>query len=107
MSNKQSELRAIAVEVVRRVGPIEGVIYVTVPPTPAEELQLLAAELQGAQFVISPKKWEQLEEWFEYSAARFLRDGAADEPQRSAADSSRRTPLADGNEDDGETTRSA
>ena len=67
---KRQDLQELVAEVVRR-GHGDELIHLSVPPTASEQLQLLAAQLQGAPFVIWPKSWEMLEEWLDYYSKVF------------------------------------
>jgi hypothetical protein len=73
---KIGELRALAEEVVRRAqaaqpdGVLPDVLRLSDPPTPEEQLQMIACHLLGKAVAIMPGKALTIDEWIEEYAPR-------------------------------------
>jgi hypothetical protein len=59
---KRYDLHDLAAEVVRRADS-SHIIRLSIPPTPTERLQLLAARLEGRPIAIMPIPCETMDEW--------------------------------------------
>ena len=66
---RQPDARDVAAEIIRRVNAANGdggyVVRLSDPPTPGEQLQLIAARLERRPIVIMPHKCSTMEEWIE------------------------------------------
>ena len=66
---RKPDARDVAAEIIRPVNMAQGnggyVVRLSDPPTHSEQLQLMAARLEGRPIVIMPHKCKTMEEWME------------------------------------------